>query len=330
MIQTVFKKLAIILSVVLCMSFVWGSAFGQGVNETEAATESQLLQIMLPSNAQRVLPQSVPAEITQTLEKVVATGNGKFQKGETEVLLWAGNGYKKSNASSIVNRLTGSMKTAGWQYLVQGEENGITIFMAIKDSPRRAIVGFYGATDDALILATMEILPNNGAAITQNTNDTTGNRNDSVANVEQTKPSKKSGVGGSLAGKWTNGYSSIWSGYSPTTGPKTYTPGNAHYWEYTFHPNGTFEYSGLLNSTMYNCTLTLFQDKRGTYTVNGNQIALNKTKNFFRKTNSCAPSSNQERSYNLEPEVYTVRTTGDQVCLTADGATEVCYSRAKE
>jgi hypothetical protein len=333
MIQTVFKKLAFILGVVFCMSVVWGSAFGQGGNETEAATESHLLQVMLPSNAQRVMPQSVPAEITQTLDKVVAAGNGKFQKGETEVLLWAGNGYKKSNASSIVNRLTGSMKTAGWQYSVQGEENGVTVFMAIKDSPRRAIVGFYGATDEALIWATMEVLPNNGATSTQNvSNDAADSQSSAVADVAPTKTTKKSGTGGgSLAGKWSNGYSSIWSGYVPTVGPKIFTPGKGHFWEYTFHPDGTFEYVGLLQSTMYNCTLLIFQDKRGSYTINGDQITLTKTKNFFRQSNSCAPSSNKERSYNLEPEVYSVRTTGDQVCLTSsDGGTEVCYSRAKE
>lgn len=344
--NTIFQKIKLLCALAFCLGALLNGGARAQSGQTEAAAESQLLQIMLPTGAQRVLPESVPAEITQTLARVTAAGNGKFRQGDSEVLVWGGDGYNKANASRIVNRLTGSLKSAGWQYGVQGEEGGVTVFTALKESPRRAVVGLYGATDDALILAAMEILPNNGngAANAQITNHAataddgqTAADSQDVRQPAQAKPTRISSGGGSIIGEWSNGYSSIWSGYVPTVGPKTFTPGKSHYWKYSFHADGTFEFVGLLQTTMYNCTLTIFQDKRGKYAINGNQITLTKTKNFFRKTDSCAASGNMEREYNLEPETYTLNVKRseygkEQVCLDSGGGegSLVCYERAEK
>jgi hypothetical protein len=323
------KKLKQVCALAFCLGVVWSSSARAQSSGIEAATESQLLQIMLPADAQRVLPQSVPAEVTQTLEKVVAAGNGKFRQGDSEVLVWGGADYKRADASRIINRLTGSLKTAGWQYAVEGEEGGVTVFTALKESPRRAVVGFYGATDDALIVATMEILPNNSAATTAQQQVET---NDSVKQAQRLAVTKVSSAGGgSIVGEWSNGYTSLLSGYTPTYGPKSYTPGKAHVFKYVFHPNGTFEFTGLLQTTMFSCTTSIFQDKRGTYTISGNRLALTKSKNFFRKTDSCFSAKNMERDYDLSPETYTISVRRndygkDEVCLDS-GNGEACYQR---
>ena len=164
--KAIAKKFTMLLSVALCLgAFSIGSAMAQTGDETEAATESQLLQVMLPEGAQRVLPQSVPAQITQVLEKAIAGSGGKFRQGETEVLLWGGGNYKKADAAGTINRLTSSLKNSGWQFSVVGEENGITVFKALHPSKRaRTVIGFYGATDEALILAVMEAIPTDAAA----------------------------------------------------------------------------------------------------------------------------------------------------------------------
>jgi hypothetical protein len=326
---TSIKKLKQVCALAFCLGVVWSSSARAQSNEIEAATESRLLQIMLPANAQRVLPQSVPAEITQTLEKVIAAGNGKFRQGNCEVLVWGGANYKRTDASRIINRLTGSLKTAGWQYAVEGEESGVTVFTALKESSRSAVVGLYGATDDGLIVAAMEILPNNGTATTAQQQMGT---NDSVEQAQRPAMTKvNSAGGGSIVGEWSDGYSSILSGYTPTYGPKTYTPGKAHVFKYVFHPDGTFEFTGLLQTTMFSCTSSIFQDKRGTYTISGNRITLTKTKNFFRRTDSCSASNNMERDYNLDPETYTVSVRRndrgkDEVCLDS-GNGDACYQR---
>jgi hypothetical protein len=237
-----------------------GSARAQ--SGVEATTESHLLQIMLPANAQRVLPQSVPAEITQTLAKVTAAGNGKFRQGDSEVLVWGGTDYQKANASGIVNRLTGSLKTAGWQYTVQGEEGGVTVFTALKERPRRAVVGLYGATDDALIVAAMEILPNGNGAGNGDQPQTEG---DAQSEQQQqtpvnARPARISSGGGSIFGEWSTGYVSTLVSYTPVVGPPSSTPGKSRTWTYKFHPDGTYEFTGLMQLTNSNCTTTYFQD----------------------------------------------------------------------
>jgi hypothetical protein len=326
---TIIKNLKQVCALAFCLGVVWSSSAKAQSSKIEAATESQLLQITLPANAQRVLPENVPAEITQTLEKVIAAGNGKFRQGNCEVLVWGGADYKRADASRIINRLTGSLKTAGWQYAVEGEESGVTVFTALKESSRNAVVGLYGATDDGLIVAAMEILPNNGAATTAHQQVGT---NDSVEQAQRPAATKvNSAGGGSIVGEWSDGYSSILSGYTPVYGPKTYTPGKSHVFKYVFHPDGTFEFTGLLQTTMFSCTSSIFQDKRGTYAISGNRITLKKTKNFFRRTDSCSASNNMERDYNLDPETYTLSVRRndsgkDEVCLDS-GNGDACYQR---
>lgn len=324
--HAIIKKITL-LSLALCFAvLLGGTALAKAADETEAATESHLLRIMLPANAQRVLPQSVPAEITQTLDKITAAGNGKFRKGDSEVLLWGGNGYSKAGASNIINRLTGNMKTAGWQFSAEGEENGVTMFTALKEgSPRRAVVGFYGATDELLILAAMEILPN-GAASAENNSQ-------AEQTIQNSTVSQKSGRGGAglsqLVGKWYNGNVSMLQEKNTYTGQVTSSNGSL--FNYTFYADGRFEFIGYMKSTMYGCTTDLFNDKRGTVEISGNQITLVPTKNYWKNTYSCSPSSNKERDYVLERETYTFRTETnkygkEQICLVNDKG-ERCFER---
>src|SRR5919107_1765533 len=158
MLKKALTNLVILFSAILILG---STACAQ---ETQAAAESHLLQVMIPANAQRVAPASVPAAINEMFDKVTAAGEGKFRRGDSEVLLWAGEGYQKANAPRILSRLTGAIQNAGWQYSVEGVDNDVTIFTALRESPRRAVLGFYGVTDEALIVAAMEILPNGGDA----------------------------------------------------------------------------------------------------------------------------------------------------------------------
>lgn len=80
-----FKKNLVALFVLFSAIFIFSSA--ARAQETTAAAESKLFQVMLPVSAERVAPESVPAEIKQLFEKVTAAGKGKFKQGDTEVLL---------------------------------------------------------------------------------------------------------------------------------------------------------------------------------------------------------------------------------------------------
>jgi hypothetical protein len=148
------KKFYLLAVIVVLFSAAFASAQSR---EYEAAVSSSLTDVSLPSGALRVLPNHVPAEIDQTLEKIVSAGEGKLRRGNTEMLLWTGSDLKKVGAVTITNRLTDTLRVAGWKYEVGGTENGITIFTVLKDGAnKRAIIGFYGEADGTFVFAWTE------------------------------------------------------------------------------------------------------------------------------------------------------------------------------
>jgi hypothetical protein len=294
--------------------------------ETEAASESNLTGVALPANAQRVSPASVPAEISGTLSKMVASGGGKLQQGNSEVLAWMGAGYKKANSVNIVNKLRGSLQSGGWAYEVGGEESGVTVFSALKDGAnRRAIIGFYAATDDALLLAWTELLSS------QDERNATQNIKSQAAAQPANADADDAAVSGNareLIGTWDNGYSSILAQRQNTiTG--AVTPGRSSYFSYKFNPNGTFQFIGTMQTTNYSCTTTLFNDKAGRYRISGSTITLIPTKNYWKNSN-CTPSNTTEKNHTLTEETYQWRMKTDEygkrhVCLSSNNQGESCY-----
>ena len=132
-----------------------------------------------------------------------------------------------------------------------------------------------------------------------------------------------------IVGTWASGGMSTTADRNTVTGATT--PSNGHTIKYEFRTNGTFSVVGLLQSTLYGCTTALFNDKSGSYEVVGSELKLNPTRNFWRKTNSCAPSSNSERDYVLERESFEIRAKTDEygkayICLT-NAKGESCYRR---
>ena len=309
-----YKKMfgAVLLAVIL-----GGLSLSAGAQETVSAANSSLAAIVLPSNTQRVSPENVPAEITRTLDKVIAAGGGKLQKGETEVLVWTGGNYKKSNASLTINRLTETLRSDGWKYSPETSEGGLTVFTAVKEGAnRRSLVGFYGATDAALVLAWMEVFSDGGSA-----------ENSPKADETIPKPNGKSD--GSIVGNWDNGRVSTVTRQNTITGATT--PGSGTRFEYDFAADGRFSFTGLMQTTNYSCTDTLFNEKAGRYELNGATLKLIPSKNFWRKTNSCNPNGNSERNYTLTEETYQVSFKTDEygkelICLN-DGKSDNCYRR---
>jgi hypothetical protein len=304
-------KINRILSLILMTFLMTGVIWSQSV---ETAANSNLTGVALPINAQRIGASSVPAEISGTLEKIVASADGKLRQGDSEVLAWGGAGYKKANATNIVGKLRGSLQNAGWKYEVGGTEDGVTLFRAVKDGQQpRAVVGFYAANDDVMMLAWTEIL---AAETAQNSIET-----DSQPIENATAKSGNNSLR-EIVGKWHNGNVSMMGEKNLTTGQITSSNGST--FTYKFFADGRFEYIGYIKSTMYGCTTDLFNDKRGKVEISGNQITLVPTKNYWKNTYSCAPASNKERDYVLDRETYTFRTKTDEY-----GKTHVCLANAK-
>jgi hypothetical protein len=139
-----------------------------------------------------------------------------------------------------------------------------------------------------------------------------------------------------LVGKWFEGSASILAEQNQITGAITSRYGSTI--GYTFEADGTFRYAGLIKSTMYSCTTTLWNDRRGRYTVSGDIITFKHTKDYWLNTNSCSSSSTKETNkplvttkYNFEIGAREGRT---YLCMREAGKTEqkdiVCYPHTND
>ena len=267
---------------------------------------------------------SVPAEISSALTKIVEAGGGKIVQGEWEVLAWSGAGYSKADAPNLMRQLQGSLRAKGWTYEEAGREGEVTVFSVAKETPtRRAVLGFYVPTDDALLVAWTEVHA-----------DRAGQINDGAPQARAAARGPERGAVNDvswLVGTWGTGGMSMMADRNTVTGATT--PSNGSTFKYVFTADGRFEFVGLLQSTMYGCTTSLFNDKKGRYETDGSTLTLIPSRNFWRQQNGCAPNSTKEREYTLERETFRLRTKTDEygkqfVCLSNDKG-ETCYRRAE-
>lgn len=162
------------------------------------SSTSSLIGVRLPVGAQRLAERDVPQEFNDALGKLVALGNGKLRQGASEVLVWTGGGYRKSNAQGLIRQVVNNMQSAGWTYAV-GEQNAEFIVFNSLDSstPKRGMVGFWVPSNESLILAWTELLPpanssrpdlpknNNGNANNATRPNPTGDGAAKILNVEK-------------------------------------------------------------------------------------------------------------------------------------------------
>lgn len=314
-----FPVLAFCVSIFLCITTQTTQA-----QEAVPAAQSNLTGVNLPTGAVRVNQQSVPARINQSLENLIALGGGKLRQGDAEVLAWAGDGYKKAKAPSLMNQLQSNLQAKGWTYEIGAKEGEITVFSAVKDNPaRRAVLGFYIPTDDALVVAWTEVI-----SASSQPNVATNPAKPAQAEKPVARPT---GNVSTLLGTWSTGGMSMMADRNTITGATT--PSNSSTFKYVFTPDGRFEFVGMMQSTLYGCTTTLFNDKRGSFEMKGATVTLIPSKNFWRQQNSCAPNSTKERDYTLANETFQFRTKTDEygkpyICL-ADAKGETCYRRAE-
>jgi len=154
------SKNFLVLLIVFGLIFIFSVIADAQELKTERVVSSNIVRVWLPSGAEKILPESIPAEMTAMVEKIVAEkGQGKWKLYDTEVLIWKGANFKKTGAPTIINRLTERIKTAEWQYKQGKTEKGMTIFIVQEDATGNVVVGFYIATPDGLIWAWTLVAP---------------------------------------------------------------------------------------------------------------------------------------------------------------------------
>jgi hypothetical protein len=139
-----------------------------------------------------------------------------------------------------------------------------------------------------------------------------------------------------LPGKWFEGSSSILQEKNTFTGAVASRYGSSI--GYTFEPDGTFRFAGLMKSTMYGCTTTLWNDRRGSYSVEGDVITMRMTKDYWFNNNSCSASSTKEQNKPLVTKTYNyeigVREGRTWLCMRETGKTSkediTCFPRTDD
>ena len=130
-----------------------------------------------------------------------------------------------------------------------------------------------------------------------------------------------------VVGSWKNGSVGMISYQNRVTGSTK--PGRSSIFTYKFNPNGTYEFIGYMELTMYSCTTTLFNQITGRYSVDGSTIDLNPSRDFWKNTNSCAASGNKQQTKTPTPKSLEFQVRNDKygsrlLCLT-EGGSETCY-----
>ena len=143
----------------------------------------------------------------------------------------------------------------------------------------------------------------------------------------QTETAAPGGDAASVLGAWRSSELGMISYQNSVTGASR--PGRGTTMQYKFLPGGRFEYNGYMETTMYNCTTTLFNPVAGSYRVEGDRLTIVPRTSKWQQTNNCASSMNKTLPGKLDPETYTFRFSNEQggrrLCLTSSKGNEVCY-----
>lgn len=135
-----------------------------------------------------------------------------------------------------------------------------------------------------------------------------------------------------LVGTWKNGSVGMIQYQNRTTGATK--PGRGSIFNYKFNANGTYEFIGYMETTMYNCTTTLFNQINGRYTVNGSTINFVPSKDFWKSTNSCAASGNKQQNkvptkksaqFEIREDEY-----GKTLLCIDEGNGETCFRKEEQ
>lgn len=143
-------------------------------------------------------------------------------------------------------------------------------------------------------------------------------------------------VPSNLVGNWFEGSTSILQEKNMSTGTIASSYGSSI--GYVINADGTYRYAGLMKSTLYSCTTTLWNDQRGKISVEGDRITFTPSKDYWLNTNSCYPSSNKEQNKPLKARTYDYeignRDGTNWLCMREVGKTAkedvLCFPQTKD
>jgi hypothetical protein len=156
--------------------------------------------------------------------------------------------------------------------------------------------------------------------------ETEHNTNSSSLAQSNKADSSTSAVGNisSLAGTWVWGH----SGSSTYSTGGSYMGSNGSRHTYKFLPDGSAEYTGIMNVMTGGCNMQVFRTMKGRASLNGSTLTINWSPGPFSRDDSCDRAGNYKKTMPAETETFQVRFKDDlgqrQLCMT--GKSETCYS----
>ena len=146
----------------------------------------------------------------------------------------------------------------------------------------------------------------------------------------------RASVPDNLVGNWFEGSTSILQEKNMSTGAVASKYGSSI--GYVINADGTFRYAALIKSTMYGCTTSLWNDRRGKISIEGDVITFTPDKDYWLNTNSCYPSSNKEQNKALQAKTFNFEVgtkEGKQwLCMREVGKSDVkdilCFPRTED
>jgi hypothetical protein len=118
-----------------------------------------------------------------------------------------------------------------------------------------------------------------------------------------------------LVGTWSSSRLSTVNYRDRATG--SFAPPSGSIFTYTIAATGTYEYSGYMQSSLYNCTIVVFRWQRGTIAADGGTLTLTPREGKLSYKDSCRAGSEKEKAVVDEPARYsfTLETEGTHKVL---------------
>lgn len=286
-----FKKL-LFNSLLIAVIAAFGINAAAQTEETVPVQKSVLAATDLPAGALKIKSGSVPAEIKQTLQKLVRAGGARVRQGSSEVVVWTGGNYKKSSAAQLTKKLETALQNSGWTYEIGERSDEFVLFSLFRAEPtRRALVGFFVPSDDAYILALTEMLAANAPR-----SETENEIEEQPSNNRKNAAETSGGGSMNLVGKWWRGEG---GGSIDYTGKTQYKSGRNYTFE--FFADGTIEYVYELDVlSIIQCRTKESSKARGTYSVSGDTLTIKLAAGTSVGSSSCEAKGNFKKTVPAE------------------------------
>jgi hypothetical protein len=129
-----------------------------------------------------------------------------------------------------------------------------------------------------------------------------------------------------LVGEWSTVSTSNIGYVNQTTGSWAPPSGDGSY--YKIYPDGRFEFTGLMQSSMYNCTMTISGHETGILRFDGQQIVFDSAGGTLTSKDNCNSRFNYQKPVAPNVKTYSWKLTqdqwGPQFCIWAPGVKENC------